>query len=239
MNTRLQTASPNFYPALIAFAALVVFVGFAPTFYLRGYFAGPPLQTLWVMHGVAFSAWMVLLLTQSLLVRNGQLRLHRHLGIAGAVLALVMLVLGVQIARVAAAQGTIGLRAHLPPLEFLIIPLGQVLMFAGLTAAALLLRRRPDTHSPLMILATIQLIAPAIVRASESLLHIASPAIAIVVISGLVVACIVYDKRTRGRVHPVFAVLAPLTILTFPLRLLFSHTATWHSIAGWLVRGVQ
>src|SRR3569832_67650 len=124
MNARLQTANPYFYTALIAFATLVVFVGFAPTFYLRGYFQAPPLQTLWVLHGVAFSAWMVLILTQSLLVRSGQVQLHRRLGIAGAVLALAMLILGVQIARVAAAQGTIGLRAHLPPLEFLIIPLG-------------------------------------------------------------------------------------------------------------------
>ena len=239
MNTRTLNANPYFYTALIAFATLVVFVGFAPSFYLRGYFQAPPLPTLWVMHGVAFSAWMVLVLTQSLLVRAGQVQVHRRLGIAGAVLAGVMLVLGVQIARVAAAQGTIGLRAHLPPLEFLIIPLGQVLMFAGLTTAALLLRRRPDMHRRLMIVATIQLVAPAVVRASESLLHIASPAMAIVVLSLMVAACIVYDKMTRGRVHPVFAVLAPLTILTFPLRLLISHTATWHSIAGWLVRGVQ
>ena len=106
-----------------------------------------------------------------------------------------MLVLGVQIARVAAAQGTIGLRAHSPPLEFLIIPLGQVLIFAGLSHGRPVLRRRPDTHRRLMIVATLQLIAPALVRASESLLHIASPAMAIVVTSLLVAACIVYDKR--------------------------------------------
>jgi hypothetical protein len=63
---------------------LVVFVGFAPSFYLRGYFQSPPLPTLWVMHGVAFSTWMVLVLTQSLLVRAGQVQVHRRLGIAGA-----------------------------------------------------------------------------------------------------------------------------------------------------------
>jgi hypothetical protein len=229
----------HFFLGMAVLATLIVFVGFAPSFYLRGYFHGPALQTLWVLHGTAFSAWMALLLTQSLLVRTGRVQLHRRLGIFGAILASVMLVLGVQIARVATAQGTIGLRAHLPPLEFLIIPLGQVLMFAALTAAALILRRRRDAHRRLMIVATIQLVAPAIVRASESLLHVASPAVAVAVMILLVAICIAHDWITRRRVHPVFAVLAPLTILTFPLRIAFSHTATWHSMAEWLVRGVQ
>jgi hypothetical protein len=236
---RRARAAPYFYAGVIAVAAVIVFVGFAPTFYLRSYFHGPTLPTLFVVHGVAFSAWMGLILTQSLLVRTGRVQIRRRLGIAGVLLAAAMVALGVQIARVAAAQGTIGLLAHAPPLEFLIIPLGQVVIFGLLVASAILLRHRPEAHRRLMIVATLQLTAPAIVRASINLVHIASPIVAAAVMTLLVLACIVYDKRTRGRVHPVFAVIAPLTILSFPLRILISHTQAWQSIAEWLVRGVQ
>ena len=186
------------------------------------------------MHGVAFSAWMVLVLTQSLLVRAGQVQIHRRLGIAGAVLAAAMVVLGVQIARVAAAQGTIGLLAHRPPLEFLIIPLGQVLIFGGLVATAILPappargapapddRRNPPAHRARH---RARLDKPA----SHCQPHRRDRGHDL-----LVAACIVYDKRTRGRVHPVFAVLAPLTILSFPLRILISHTQPGSALRnGW------
>jgi hypothetical protein len=226
------------YIGVISFAALTVFVGFAPSFYLRGWFHGPGLSPLVVMHGTVFSAWIVLLLTQSLLVRSGNVRLHRRLGIAGAVLAASMVVLGVWTALVSAAHGTIGQRVQAPPLEFLIVPLGQILIFGVLTGVAIALRRRPETHRRLMLVATIHLIAPAVVRAAQGLLHVASPLPALVVAIALVIVCIVHDAVTRGRVHPVFAVVAPMTLLSFPARIAFSHTATWHSIARWLVSAV-
>jgi hypothetical protein len=228
----------HLYMGVIAFAALVVFVGFAPTFYLRGLFHGPALMPLTVLHGIAFSAWIVLLLVQSLLVRTGNVRVHRRLGIAGALLAAGVVVLGVWLALVAAARGTIGDLVHAPPLEFLIVPLGQILIFGVLTGVAIALRRRPEVHRRLMIVATIHLTAPAMVRAAHVLFHVASPLPALIVTSTLVILCIVYDAVTRGRVHPVFAVVAPMTVLSFPMRILFSHTAAWHSIAAWLVRGV-
>jgi len=239
VNATLPEPSRHLYIGVIAFAAVVVFVGFAPSFYLRGFFHEPPLSSLAMAHGAVASAWIVLLLTQSLLVRTGNVHLHRQLGVAGAVLAAVMVALGVWTALVAAAHGTIGDRVHAPPLEFLIVPLGQILIFGVLTAVAIALRRRPEVHRRLMIVATIHLTPPAVVRAAQGLLHVDSPLPALVIASALVILCIVYDAVTRGRVHPVFAVLAPMTILSFPARIAFSHTATWHSIAGWLVRVIS
>lgn len=228
-----------FFLGIIALAALIVFAGFAPTFYLRGIFHGPALSPLVELHGVVFSSWIGLLLTQSLLIRTGNVRLHRRLGIAGALLAVAMVVIGVWTALVAAAHGTIGSLVHAPALEFLIVPLGQVLIFGALTTAAILLRRHPDAHRRFMIVATIHLIPPALMRAAVNLLHTSSPVAALIVVAVLVGACIAYDAITRGRVHPVFAVVAPLTVLSFPLRIVASHTPAWHAIAAWLVRGVS
>ena len=231
--------SRYFFLAIIAFAALVVFIGFAPTFYLSGLFHAPALPTLLVIHGTVFSAWIVLLVTQALLIRNAKVEVHRKLGIFGALLATAMVVIGVMTALTGAAQGTLGARFHVPPQEFLIIPLGQILIFGALMAVAIALRRKPAVHKRLVIIATINLIAPAIVRAADGLFHIATPISALIVAGLLVATCIVHDVVTRGRVHPVFAIVGPMTLLSFPGRIAFSHTATWHSIAEWLVRAAS
>lgn len=229
-------ARRSFFIAMSACAAVVAFAGFAPTFYLRGLgAAAPPLSTLLVAHGLASSAWIALLLVQSLLIRNGQVGWHRTLGVGGALLAAVMVALGVSVALQAAAQGTLGLRFHQQPLEFLIVPLGQILIFGALVAAAIAVRRRPDAHRRLMVIATINLIAPAAARAADNLFHVANPKLALVVTVAGVAACIVHDIRTRRRIHPVFGVVGPMTLLSFPLRIAFSHTAAWHAAAVWLV----
>jgi len=229
-------AGRYFFLVMFALAALIVFVGFAPTFYLRSVFAGPALSPLMLVHGIVFSAWIVLILAQTLLIRSARWRTHRTLGVVGAGIAAAMVALGVSVALQAAAQGTLGVRFHQEPLEFLVIPLGQILIFGGLVAAAIALRRRPATHKRLMVIATLNLIAPAVVRAADKLFHIANPAVALVVLGAGVTTCILYDIRTRGRVHPVFGVVGPLTLLSFPLRLALSHTAAWHATAEWLTR---
>jgi len=226
-----------FFVILSACAALIVFVGFAPTFFLRGLYAGaPPLSTLLIAHGAASSAWITLLIAQTLLIRNGQASLHRTLGVFGALLAAVMVALGVSVALQAAAQGTLGVRFHQQPLEFLVIPLGQILIFGALVTAAIALRRRPAAHKRLMVVATINLIAPAAVRAADSLFHVANPKSALVILGLGVATCIIHDIRTRGRVHPVFGIVGPMTLLSFPLRIGISHTAGWHAAAEWLTR---
>lgn len=225
-----------FFLVMFAIAALIVFVGFAPTFYLGALYQAPPLSKLLVAHGIASSVWIALLLAQTVLIRTARISLHRALGVLGALLATAMIALGADVALQAAAQGTLGARFHQPPLEFLIIPLGQILIFGALVAAAIALRHRPAAHKRLMVIATINLIAPAVVRAADNLFHIASPASALTVVIAGVTACIVYDIRTRGRVHPVSGIVGPITLLSFPLRLAFSHTDAWHSTSEWLVR---
>lgn len=224
-----------FFLVIFAIAALIVFVGFAPTFYLGALYRAPALSKLLVAHGIASSVWIVLLLAQTVLIRTARISLHRTLGVLGALLATAMVALGASVAVQAAAQGTLGARFHQPPQEFLIIPLGQILIFGALVAAAIALRHRPAAHKRLMVIATINLIAPAVVRAADSLFHIANPASALSVVIAGVTACIIYDIRTRGRVHPVSGIVGPLTLLSFPLRLAFSHSDAWHSTAGWLV----
>lgn len=90
-NARAERA---FYGAMVTSIAVVVFVGFSPTFYLRGFESQPkPLTTLLYAHGAVFSAWIVLLLVQASMISTRRVDVHRRLGVLGLALATSMIVL--------------------------------------------------------------------------------------------------------------------------------------------------
>lgn len=153
----------RFYMGMIIALAAVVFVGFAPSFYLRGVFAGGrALTPLLYVHGIIFSTWIALLATQSTLISFRRPDVHRKLGLLALVLASAMVVLGSATALTLAARllhghgATAAARASLALLD---LP-----VFAGLVVAAVLLRHRPQAHKRLMLLATVSLIGAAINR---------------------------------------------------------------------------
>lgn len=62
------TRDRRFFTGMAVASALTVFVGFAPTYYLRGSFGGHPLTTLVHIHGALATSWILLFLTQASLV---------------------------------------------------------------------------------------------------------------------------------------------------------------------------
>src|SRR5262245_42690968 len=71
---------------------VLTFVGFAPSFYLR---SNPePLPTHQVVHGVLFSAWVVLFLAQALLIATRRVRWHMTLGMTSVAVLLLMIPAG-------------------------------------------------------------------------------------------------------------------------------------------------
>ena len=85
----------RFYPFIgIALSALIV-LGFARTFYLRFLYDLPPLKLLVLAHGLVFTAWLALFVTQTRLIARHRYGLHKKLGIAGAALAVAVVSIGV------------------------------------------------------------------------------------------------------------------------------------------------
>src|SRR4029453_8316346 len=88
-----------FYRGMAWVSLLVVLIGFAPSYFLRGHLepAHPlnPLSPLVHVHGVVFSLWVLLFLAQTELIATCQVRWHRRLGLVGAFLAIAMFVIGV------------------------------------------------------------------------------------------------------------------------------------------------
>jgi hypothetical protein len=169
----------------------------------------PPYPLIVHVHGPVFAAWLVLLTTQLGLVRAGNVRLHRKLGIAGMALAALMIILG-------PATAIMVDRAHMgTPNDdpgFLAIQLEDIIGFAGLVAAAFWFRQRPDAHKRLIILATLHISDAGFSRwlsgyfvtllGAESTLSI----ILQLYFANdlLVIALGAYDRITRGRLHPIY-----------------------------------
>jgi hypothetical protein len=81
-----------FFSGMSLLILATVFVGFARTYYLAGVFHAPLPSLTIHLHGAAFTCWILLLVTQTSLVAAGRVDIHRKLGIAGFLLACVMVI---------------------------------------------------------------------------------------------------------------------------------------------------
>src|SRR6478609_7269033 len=76
------------------------------------------LPSLFIVHGVVFSSWLVVLVSQAFLVSAGKIQIHKKLGYTGIAIVVAMLVLG-WIMSVQAAQRGFTPPGGPPPLSFL------------------------------------------------------------------------------------------------------------------------
>jgi hypothetical protein len=225
-----------FFTGMALAVALTVFAGFARTYYLRGVYGGggPPLSTLVHVHGAVATCWILLFATQTSLIAARRTDLHQRLGIAGAVLAVLVILIGYFTAIEGARRGATPPGGP-PPLAFLSVPIGTLAAFTILVAAGLYNRPRSETHKRLMLLATIAILTPALARIGR-LVGSEGPPIAIGGTCAFVVACMVYDRVVHRRVHPAFLWGGIFLMLSLPVRFAIGRTDAWHSVAEWLTR---
>ena len=227
-----------FYTGMAVAFVVTVFAGFARTYYLRPYFGTPALTPLLHLHGVVFTSWLALLLTQTALVASNRTGIHRRLGVAGAVLAVLMVVVGCATAIIRAKIVEVPPDAP-SPLVFLTIPLGDMLVFAILVGAGFYFRRRVDVHKRLMLLATISILPAATARLPFAFIQQVGPLAFFGLADLFIVACLVYDLFARGRFHRATVWGGLLIVVSQPLRLLIGGTQAWLAFAAWLTQWVE
>jgi len=220
-----------FFTGMPIAMAVAVFVGFAPTYYLKTAYGTPALTPLYHFHGLLFSLWMVLLVAQPALVAVRRINLHRRLGAIGGVLAGVMVLTALAVAidlgrRGAAPPGV-------PPLSFLAVPLATVIVFPALVGAALAWRRQPELHKRLMLIATLELMPAGVARWPG--LAAAGPLAYFGLTDLFLIAIVLFDLATRGRPHPATIWGGLFLVGSQVLRLVISGTGPWLAFAGWLV----
>jgi hypothetical protein len=215
-------------------AALIVFAGFAQTFYLKPWFATPALSPLMLSHGVLMTLWVVLLLVQLRLVAIGRTDWHRQLGTFGALLFVAILGVG---AATAIAMGRRGFSpaTDVTPLMFMAVPAVDLLVFGVLVATALWQRRRSATHKRLMVLATLAILAPAIARLPIDAVRQGGLPVVFGLMALAVIVCVVVDTWRHRRLHPAFGWGGALVLLSVPGRVLLAGTDVWNRFASWLI----
>lgn len=224
----------RFYTWAAVASALIVFAGFARTFYLKGMFSTPVLSELLLVHGIVMTLWLALFIVQVRLVAAGRTDLHRRLGAVGAILVVLILVVGVATAIDAARRGA-SPAPDVSPLMFMVIPLVDVAIFAILVGVALWNRRRSDTHKRLMLLATVSILAPGFARIPLGFIQQGGLPVIIGLTLLTVIICVAVDTIRNRRLHPVFGWGGTLVVASWPLRLMLAGTAAWTQFATWLV----
>jgi hypothetical protein len=238
-----RRAEGRFYFGMAMVAVVIAMAGFGPAA-VDTASRRAPLTLAVAAHGAVFGAWLLLFLTQAILVPKGRIDVHRQLGYAGVVLAVLMVISGYTTAVAMARRGydLSGdlIQATSDPLALLVFQLGDLVSFSVLVGVAVWYRHRSDIHKRLMLLATLGALMPAalahIIGHSPVLREIRAPIILIPLIM-LLFAGAVHDRLSRGRIHPV-SLWVPIALFIWAnLRAaVIGPSDAWHKFAAWLIR---
>ncbi len=219
-----------FFSAMALLVLVTVFVGFAHTYYLAGVFHAPLPSPIIHFHGAVFSAWILLLLAQTALVSAGRVDIHRRLGIAGFLLACLMVVLGILAATNALSRGSSP--PGLDPRTFYVIPIGDMLIFSVLVFSAFCARFNPAAHKRIILVATTGLMIADIARWPFAMLH-GKPIAATLLTYVFLLLLAAYDLWFTHKIHRATIWACAFLIVVQWTRVPIGQTAAWHAFAGW------
>jgi hypothetical protein len=180
---------------------LVIVAGFSVQLAMgRSTFASPPLVHA---HAIVFMGWVTIYLLQNVFATTGRLALHRRLGWIAAGWVVAMLVLGCMVTAAMVRRGQVPF--FFRPLQFLVFDPVSLFTFAGLTTAAILLRRQTDWHRRLHFCGMAILLGPGFGRLLP--MPMLQPwaweaTLAVSMIFPLV--GVFSDLRRSGRAHPAW-----------------------------------
>jgi len=213
-----------FLRAAIAMAITVV-AGFSLDLVMgRSTFASPPLLHA---HAITFMGWVFIYLLQNFFVATGRTDLHRRLGWIGAFWIAAMIVLGLAVSVAMVRRG--GVPFFFQPLQFLVFDPIILLTFAGLTYAAIAMRRQTDWHRRLHYCAMSLLLGPAFGRLLPMpLLQPWAYECTFAAVMIFPAVGVWSDVRRNGHVHPAWR----WGILTLIGSFLLSEAITYSPVGG-------
>jgi hypothetical protein len=227
----------RFYFGMGLVALGLVFWGFAPTYYLKLIFGAPALSSRLHIHGAIMSSWLVLFFAQACLISARRTDLHRRLGIIGIVIAIGVVLVGSTTTINAAARevGRHSAEAN-ARVAVLGLELVQMALFAGLVATAIGMRRRPDFHKRLMLLATACMMPSAFSRIPVNLTFMVSNFLSILILFNVfVIVCALIDTVRNHRLHPAFGWGGAIVIGALNLAYLIAISQEWLHFGTWMV----
>ncbi|MEE8542514.1 MAG: hypothetical protein V3S94_01510 [Gammaproteobacteria bacterium] len=212
----------GFYLGITLLLIAMVVVGFWPSYF--GPLTSGGVTRPWVihLHGAVFSGWMALLLLQVSLASVGRVQLHRRIGSLGIAYGALVLVLGIVVSfaapvlHVRAGEWTVDQAA-----AFMLLPLVDMVLFAGFFGTAIAYRRKPEIHKRLILAATVALAFAAVFRMS-----FLSPLLFLIVWLTPLVIALVFDLVSRRRFHAVNVVSITVLAVAF-VRIFYQESEAW------------
>jgi hypothetical protein len=229
-------ARSQFYPKIAIALSLVVILGFSRTYYLRFLSDLPPMTLLVHLHGLVFTAWLALFIVQTRLVAAHRIDLHRKLGIAGVVLAALIIATGLWTVVVGAGPARIRVTG-LTNAQHTLVGITSLAMFAAFVALGVATRKRGAVHKRYMVLAMIAILSPATARIMIGL-DLARHATWFVpaMAAAFVIACLVYDWRRYRVIHPAYVIGGAVIVASWPWRYMAARQEWYQPIGEWIAR---
>jgi uncharacterized membrane protein len=213
---------------------IIVLIGFGRTYYFKPFMDVPPLASYLVqIHGAIMTAWVTLFIAQVFLIRTKNARVHQKLGYMGIALAVLIVIAGFFTAIAAAKRGNAP--PGFPPLQFMAIPIVDLVTFSVLFAAAVYYRKRAANHRRVMLILAIGLLPPAVARIPIESLQALGPLFFFGLPSLLCLVALFYDRWHSGKFNPVMVYAVIFLIASYPLRIMISGTDAWLATANWLI----
>jgi hypothetical protein len=199
------------YVAIVMVMSGIVLAGFWP-FYAAIPGGGTGAHWVLYLHAAVFSGWMLLLFAQVVLVFRRKVRAHQGLGKLAIYYGLLVLLLGLAVTVTEPARQVMTGTATLDEAAgFLLLPLGDMLLFAGFFGAGIVFRREKELHKRLMVLATIALLFAPAARIGADISHLTVLAVWLLPLA----MAIAHDAVTRHRLEPVYVVGAVVLLAAF------------------------
>jgi hypothetical protein len=213
---------------------IMIIAGFSLQYLMGRSTFGAPLRVH--IHAFFFMGWVGIYLLQNIFVATDRMYLHRRLGWVAAAWMVPMIVMGclVTVAMVRNAYVPFFFR----PLQFLVFDPLTVLTFAGLTTAAIVMRRRTEWHRRLHFCAMSLLLGPAFGRLLPMpLLQPWAWEAAFAVTMLFPMAGVWADIRRNGRVHPAWLYGMATMIASFVLIEAITYSAVGTAIYDAVTKG--
>jgi uncharacterized membrane protein YozB (DUF420 family) len=197
-----------FYFIMSLVIAGVVIYGFSQTINENLFHPAYRRPLVLYFHAAIFGCWVVLLITQSALVRTGNVRLHRKLGLCALALAVVLPIAGIA---TGIAMGRFNTQhGSTDAAEFLIVPFFDMVAFAIVVGLAIVWRKKPEYHRRLMFLATCGLTVAAFNRFPVS---VVPDNWGYAGVDALILLGVGRDLFVTKHIHPVYLYGLPMMIL--------------------------
>ncbi len=212
--------------------AVLVLLSFTTTYFVPLATGARHFTLLRHLHGLAFFGWIGLYVAQTRLIRTGNVRLHRELGVAAVALAGAMVPLGLWQAVTSAGERKA--RGIALPFEFSLYNLVDITVFAVTSCWAIYaVRQRIEWHRRLMFIAALNLFGPAFSRVVFlfPMVFPWSDMAPNLIADALLIALAWHDRQVLGRIHPVTLWAALILIPFHAIEPMIARSHSWAILA--------